>query len=144
MSALSVAKTSASLAAAIKGLDDTDGAVARRAVKVLGQYQDESAIAPLLAKYTALGDPVLAALASYRGTSKERVVEAYRSLMSSADTKGRMAIIGKLVDVDPASAAPLLMTFVGDGDPIIRTAAISTLAELKYEPAIPAIVERLR
>jgi HEAT repeat protein len=144
MSALSVGKTSASLAAAIKGLDDKDGAVARRAVKVLGQYQDESAIAPLLAKYTTLGDPVLAALASYRGTSKERVVEAYRSLMSSADTKGRMAIIGKLVDVDPASAAPLLMTFVGDGDLVIRTAAISTLAELKYEPAIPLIVERLR
>src|SRR5258706_14625410 len=102
MSALSVAKTSASLAAAIKGLDDADGAVARRAGKVLGQYQDESAIAPLLAKYTTLGDPVLAAVASYRGTSKERVGEAYRSLMGSAGTKGRVAIIGKLVDGETA------------------------------------------
>jgi HEAT repeat protein len=144
ISGLSVAKTPGSLAAAIKGLDDKDGAVARRAVKVLGQFQDESAIAPLLAKYTTLGDPVLAALASYNGPTRERVVEAYKSLMSSADTKGRMAIINKLVDVDPATAAPLLAAYVGDSDATVRTAAIGLLADLRYEPAIAPIVERLR
>jgi HEAT repeat protein len=87
---------------------------------------------------------VLAALASYNGPTRERVVEAYKSLMSSADTKGRMAIINKLVDVDPATAAPLLAAYVGDSDATVRTAAIGLLADLRYEPAIAPIVERLR
>ena len=111
---------------------------------MLGQFQDESAIAPLLAKYTTLGDPVLAALASYNGPAKEHVVEAYKSLMNSADTKGRLAIINKLVDVDPATAAPLLAAYVGDSDVTVHTTAIGRLADLRYEPAIAAIVERLR
>jgi HEAT repeat protein len=144
MSGLSIYKSPSAVPAAIKGLEDADPQVARSAAALLGQYKEESAIGPLVAKYPTLGDVVVSALAAYGNSSKEKVVEAYKSLMGSGDPKRQLAIMTKLVQADPASAAPMLGAYVADGDLLVRTTAINLLGELKYEPAIPAIVDRLR
>jgi HEAT repeat protein len=144
MTGLAVAKTASGVAAGMKGLEDADLEVEKRAAALLGQYREESAITPLVSKYPVLGDVVLKALAQYRSDAKEKVVEGYRGLLSGVDGKSKLEILGKLVQNDPGNAGPLLAECVNDGDAQVRTTAMDLLATMRYAPAVGAIVERLR
>jgi HEAT repeat protein len=145
MTGLAVAKTADAVAAGLKGLDDPDLEVEKRAAALLGQYREESAITPLVSKYPVLGDVVLEALAQYRSDAREKVVEGYKGLLGgAADGKTRRELLAKLVRNDPGNAGPLLADALNDGDAQVRAAAMELLATTRYEPAVPAIVERLR
>ena len=144
MTGLAVAKTASGVAAGMKGLDDADVEVERRAATLLGQYREESAIAPLVSKYPVLGDVVLAALAQYRSDAKDKVVEAYKGLLNGSETKTRTELLGKLVQIDRGNVGSLLAECVNDGDAQVRATAMELLGEIRYEPAVSAIVERLR
>lgn len=141
---LSRAHTQETVAAAIKALDDPDAAIRERALKLLADDKDDAAIEPLARHYTALGTPILDALAGYPKASKEKVMAAYRTLLDSADTGGRAKIIEILALDDPDAAAKLLMANLTDGNENIRRAAMLRLAQMQYPPAIAPIAEHLR
>jgi len=128
----------------MRALDDPDPNIVRAAVKVLAQYKDDTAIPALAGKYATIGEPVLTALAGYGPASKEKVVDAYKPLLSGGEVPIRVNLIGRLVQIDPANAGAALASLVADGDPVVRATAIAFIGELKYEPAADAIAERLR
>jgi len=141
---LGIAKTSRTVAAAITAMDDTDPAIALQAVKLLGQYKDDSAIDPLARKYATLGLPVLAALGGYDAASREKVLAAYKSLVGTGMAGERMKAIDAIAGTDSKAATGLLMDQLADGDAEVRRAAMGRLAEMKYAAAIGPIAERLR
>jgi HEAT repeat protein len=148
MTSMGLAKTPKAVEAAVRGLQDADDSVARTAADRLAQYKDESAIEPLAAAHGRVGEPVLAALAGYGPEARERVAQAYRQIVSAAgDPKVRAGVLAGLSGADAAAiaaAAPVLVEYVADADAEVRAAAIRRLGEMRYEPALPALIDRLR
>jgi HEAT repeat protein len=145
MTQMGVARTPKAVAAAIRGLDDADKEVVALSLKLLAQYKDESAVMPLANHYATIGEPVLATLAAYGGECKEKVAEAYRTIMNGAgDTALKSRILVLLIQADPDGAGPLLLPLITDGEAAIRALAMSQLASIKYAPAVPQVADRLR